>query len=255
MRRKLTINIFLVFCIIGVSIYYSTGNGINVFNGVLQNKNNIPIHSVDTEEKVVAITINTAYGKDFTNEILEVLDEEDIKVTFFIMGGWIDNHEKLVKKIHKNNHEIGNNSLTYPHLTKLSNNQIISEIEACEDKIKDITGDTKKVFRPPFGDYNGDTIRNISNIGYSTILWDIDSLDWQNKTNEEVKELVMKQVNNGSIMLFHNNSEKTAKSLRLIIQELKLKGYKFKKVSDLIYKDNYYIDHTGRQKKTDSKSK
>lgn len=251
MKRKLGLNIFLVVCIVGVSIYYSTGKGMNVFNGVLKSKNNIPIHSVDTEEKTVAITINTAYGQQFTDEILEVLDEENVHVSFFAMGSWIDKYEEDVKKIHKKDHEIGNNSLTYPHFTKISNEQIINELKNNEEKLEKVIGVSNKIFRPPFGDYNGDIVKTISSLGYSSIMWDVDSLDWSNKTEKEICETVLKQVNNGSIMLFHNNSDKTANAMKKIIKELKLEGYSFKKVSDLIYKDNFYIDHTGRQKKID----
>lgn len=253
MKSKLGLNIFLVLCIVGVSIYYSTGKGINVFNNILKSKNNIPIHSVDTDEKTVAITINTAYGEQFTNEILEVLEEEEVKASFFAMGSWIDRYEEDVKKIHKNGHEIGNNSLSYPHLTKISNEQIKKEVNSNGEKLERIIGEKTKIFRPPFGEYNGEVIKTISNMGYNSIIWDVDSLDWSNKTEKDISDIVLKQVNNGSIILFHNNSEKTSNAMNMIIKELKLKGYSFKKVSDLIYKDNFYIDHTGRQKEMNIK--
>lgn len=248
--RKWGINIFLVFCIVGVSIYYSTGQGVNVFNGVLKNRNNIPIHSVDTNEKIVSVTINTAYGKQFTKEILDVLEKEDVKSSFFSMGSFIERYESDIKNIYKKGHEIANNSSSYPHFTKISSEQMESEIKIAQEKIKEVTGSNNKLFRPPFGDYNGDVLKKVSEMGYTSIMWDVDSLDLSNKNENEILDTILKQVTNGSILLFHNNSEKTPKIMEMAIKELKAKGYKFVKVSELIYKDDFYIDHSGRQKQT-----
>ncbi|KMT22683.1 polysaccharide deacetylase family protein [Clostridium cylindrosporum] len=245
---KWGINILLILCIVGVSVYYSTGKGFKVFNNVLKNKKTIPIHSVEKEEKVVAITVNTGFGKQFTDEILELLKGEKVEASFFAMGSWIDRYPDSLKKIHKSGHEVGNNSLTYPHFTKITKEQIKSEIEDGDKKIESITGSSSKLFRPPFGDYNEDVIKTITDLGYYSVLWDVDSLDWGSKSEKEITDIILKQVANGSILLFHNNSQKTAGAMEIAIKELKTRGYKFLKVSDLIYKDNYYIDHTGRQR-------
>lgn len=248
--KKWSLNLILVLGIVGVSIYYSTGKGVNVFNNVLKNKNEIPIHSVETEEKVVAITINTGYGKQFTDEILDVLEKENVTATFFVIGSWIDKYSDSIKNINKLGHEIGNNSYSYPHFTKISKEQIEQEVISTENKINEITNNNTKLFRPPFGDYSSNIVKKVSEMGYTSIMWDVDSLDWGNKSEKEISEIILKQVANGSIMLFHNNFEKTPGALKIAIEELKIRGYKFIKVSDLIYKDNFYIDHAGRQKLT-----
>lgn len=245
---KWGINILLILGIVSVSIYYSTGKGTKVFSNVLLNGNSIPIHSVEKEEKVVSITINTGYGKQYTDEILEVLKKEDVLASFFVMGSWVDRYGEDLKKIHRLGHEIGNNSLTYPHFTKISKENMEKEVLDGDEKIKSITGESSKLFRPPFGDYNENVIKTVSSIGYSSIVWDIDSLDWSNKSQKEILGIILKQASNGSIILFHNNSEKTKGLLETVIKELKLRGYSFLKISDLIYKDNYYVDHTGRQR-------
>ncbi len=245
--KKRLVNTFLVFCIIGVSIYYSNGKGVSVFNSVLEKKDSMPIHSVSTEEKVVSITINTGFGTQYTSEILDLLEDEGVKATFFVTGKWIDAYREDLLNIHNKKHEVGNSSLTYPHFTKISKEEIKSEIKSTDDKINEVISERTKLVRPPFGDYSASVIKTIQGEGYYPIIWDVDSLDNTNRDKKEIVDIVLKQVSNGSIILF-NNTEKTKGALKEVIRELKLRGYKFKKVSDLIYKDGYYVDHTGRQK-------
>ena len=245
--KKWLVNTFLVVCIIGISIYYSTGKGVSVFNTVLEKKDSMPIHSVSTEEKVVSITINTGFGEQFTNEILDLLEEEGVKATFFVTGKWVDKYKEDLISINDKGHEVGNNSLTYTYFTKISEDEIKNEIKSAENKINEVVGEKSKLVRPPFGDYSSSVIKTIEGEGYYPIIWDIDSLDTTNRDKKEMVDIVLKQVSNGSIILF-NNTNKTKEVLKDVIRELKLRGYKFKKVSDLIYKEGYYVDHTKRKK-------
>ncbi|MEG0371848.1 MAG: polysaccharide deacetylase family protein, partial [Clostridium sp.] len=177
------------------------------------------MHSVETAEKVVAITINVGFGKQYTKEILEVLEDEGVKVSFFVMGSWIDRYKEDLLMIHKSDHEIGNNSSTYPHLTKLKREQIIGEVNECSEKIKEISMDEARIFRPPYGDYNDISQKAINDIGYYPIIWDVDSQDNSEKLSEEISDTILKQVSNGSIILFHNNSEKTKDALKDSIRQ------------------------------------
>jgi peptidoglycan/xylan/chitin deacetylase (PgdA/CDA1 family) len=108
------------------------------------------------------------------------------------------------------------------------------------------------LFRPPFGDYNDTVIRVCRENGYYPIQWDVDSLDWKELGVQPVVDRVTRNVRSGSIVLFHNNAKYVAEYLPIVIEKLQKDGYEIIPVSQLIYKDNYYIDNTGRQIKTES---
>ena len=145
-------------------------------------------------------------------------------------------------------HGFGTHSSTHSHMSKLSKEKIISELTSSKKAIENITGKSVSLFRAPYGEYNNLLIETASSMGLYTVQWDVDSLDWKNLSANEIKQRVVKKVQNGSIVLFHNNGLHTAESLPLIIDELKKKRYEFVRIEDLIYKENFYLDVNGRQK-------
>lgn len=241
-------NLCLVFCIVLVSVLYGVSGGFRLLNVFVGNERELPIYCVDTKDKNIAISFDAAWGSQYTDEILDILDKNNVKATFFLVGNWVDKYPEKVKKIHDKGHEIGNHSTTHPHFTQLTNQKIKEEILITSDKIKNITGKKTNLFRPPFGDYNSQVVKSVKDTGHSVIQWDVDSMDWTNPGEDAIFTRVTKKATNGSIVLFHNNAEETPKVLDKIIKELKSEGYNLVKISDLLYKDGYYIDHTGRQK-------
>jgi polysaccharide deacetylase family sporulation protein PdaB len=179
---------------------------LNVF---LNTQKEIPINSVDTQQKKVALTFDAAYGPEYTEEILGILDKYNIKATFFLVGNWALRYPEKVKEIYSRGHEIGNHSDTHPHFTKLNPKQMRQEIYLSDSKIKSITGKDTELFRPPFGDYNSEVVKKIWETGHYCIQWDVDSLDWTNPGEDKIYKNVMDNVQNGSIILFHNNAEQT----------------------------------------------
>ncbi|KXZ40293.1 polysaccharide deacetylase family sporulation protein PdaB [Alkalithermobacter thermoalcaliphilus JW-YL-7 = DSM 7308] len=208
----------------------------------------VPIYSVETREKKVAISFDAAWGETYTKDILDILDKYNVKTTFFLVGFWVDRYPEMVKQIHERGHEIGNHSTTHPKMSLLSKEQIIKELETTSSKIEKITGKRTTLFRPPFGDYNNTLIDTASELGYYTIQWDVDSLDWKEMGVNHVVDRVIKNVTNGSIVLFHNNAKYVREYLPLVIERLQSQGYEIVPISQLIYKDNYTIDSTGKQK-------
>jgi peptidoglycan/xylan/chitin deacetylase (PgdA/CDA1 family) len=131
----------------------------------------------------------------------------------------------------------------------LNAEKIRSEISTCDERLSEFTGQKINLFRPPYGDYNNSVINIAKELNYFTIQWDVDSLDWKpGITEEEILKRVSSRVNNGSIILFHNDTKHTAVILPDILKALRMNGYGFLPVSKLIMKGNYYIDYTGRQK-------
>ena len=113
--------------------------------------------------------------------------------------------------------------------------------------IESVTGKKPDLFRAPFGDYNDALIETAEEMGLYTIQWDVDSLDWKGLKSGEMAARVINKTQNGSIILMHNDGEHTVEALPLIIEGLKNKGFTFVTIGELIYRDNFTIDHTGKQ--------
>ena len=160
---------------------------------------------------------------------------------------WIEKYPEQVKAIVDAGHEIGNHSNTHPDMAQLDKRQIEEEIKVTNDKISEFTGEETILFRPPFGSYSNDLIEGAKDLGCYTIQWDVDSLDWKNEGAEQIINRVVSNVSPGSIVLFHNNAEYTTQALPTIIKELKDQDYSIVPISELIYRDGYSIDHTGKQ--------
>jgi polysaccharide deacetylase family sporulation protein PdaB len=207
----------------------------------------LPIYSVDTKEKKIAISIDVSWGYDRTDDILKVLDKYNVKATFFIVGAWIDQYPDKLKAIYEQGHEIGNHSNKHPIMTTISKEQIIREIAIVDAKIMAITGQGTTLFRCPSGEYNNLVVETVEATNHYCVQWNADSIDWKEQGAEVEYNRIIKNTKPGSILLFHNNAKYTPENLPKILDTLGAQGYKFVKVSDLIYKNNYFLDYTGKQ--------
>ncbi len=241
--------ISLILVTVVIFTYITLGNGNFLVDSKVQKK--VPIYSVETSEKKISFTFDISWGLDNVEEILDVLDEYNVKATFFVVGGWIDydlKNAEMVKEIHKRGHEIGNHSNMHPDMSKISKDRIIKELEATSAKIKNITNEDVKLFRCPSGAYNNLLIDTAQGLNYYVIQWDVDSIDWKSEGPEIEYNRVIDKTKAGSILLFHNDAKYTPKNIPRVIQYFKSKGYEIVKVGDLIYKENYKIDSLGVQK-------
>lgn len=246
--RKRHLRIFsLVVVMILFSTIYTKGIDKGAIRVFVNNDRMVPIYCVDTEEKKVAISFDAAWGADKTEDLLKILKEYNVKTTFFLVAFWVDKYPDMVKKIDEEGHEIGNHSAKHPKMSQLSEEGIRAELTTTSDKIESITGKKVNLFRPPFGDYNNRLIRVSKELGYHVIQWDVDSLDYKDYGTNAIVERVISKVKNGSIVLFHNNATYIKDALPIILSKLQQMDYEVVPVSQLIYKDNYYIDHTGKQ--------
>lgn len=207
----------------------------------------LPIYRVKRDDKKISISFDAAWGNEDTAEIIDILEKYNVKATFFVVGEWVDKYPESVRALYDAGHEIMDHSDTHPHMTGLSAEEMLSEVNSCADKIANITGVRPTLFRPPFGDYNDLMVSTLSQAGYYTIQWDVDSLDWKNLTSEQIAKRVLEKVQTGSIVLFHNAALNTPEALPQILESLISQGYEFVKISELIYTENYKIDHTGQQ--------
>ena len=207
----------------------------------------LPIYSVEIEEKKIAISFDCAWGVDHTDALLETMAKNDVRCTFFAVQFWVDKYPEYVEKIVSAGHELGTHSRTHPYMSTLSKAQIQEELTSSSAAIERLTGQKVTLFRPPYGDYNNTLISTCKELGLYPIQWDVDSLDWKNLSATEIAMRIVNGAKNGSIILCHNNGLHTAEALPLVFSTLKNRGYTFVPISELIYKENYYLDHNGRQ--------
>lgn len=202
----------------------------------------LPIYCVQTNEKRIAISFDAAWGADRTDELLSILDEYGIKTTFFLVRFWVEKYPDVVKRIAAAGHEIGNHSATHPHMASLSPEQIRLELRSTHDLIKEVSGQEANLFRPPFGEYSNSLIENAEQVGYQTIQWSVDSLDWRPLSTEQIVQRVTSRIAPGSIVLFHNNGDCTPAALRSVLEFCKQNGYQVVPISQLLLPGDYYID-------------
>lgn len=240
-KACICLSVFLCF----FAIFLKLGDEITVSNTV--NGRELPIYCVETDEKKIALTFDAAWGNEDTAKILEILKKHNIHVTFFMTGGWVENYPDDVKAILADGHDLGNHSENHKNMSQLSDGECKEELQKVHDKVKSLTGYDMFLFRPPYGDYDNHVITNAKSLGYYTIQWDVDSLDWKEISAGEILKRVSGNVQPGSIVLFHNAAKHTPEALPQVIEYLLSEGYEIIPVSEILLQGEYEMDHTGRQ--------
>lgn len=213
-----------------------------------------PIYSVETEEKTIAISFDATWGAEHTEDILDILDKYEINTTFFLVNIWIEDNPAIAKEIADRGHEIGLHSVSHPKFTTLTTEEMKTELNDNAAKILEVTGQKATLFRPPYGDYNDTVIQVCQQLDYIPIQWSVDSMDWKGLSSGEIIQRVLNQIDNGKIVLFHNNGENTAAALETILPKLKEEGYTIVPIGELILKDDYYVDYNGRQRRNQTET-
>lgn len=246
--RKIPRNIiltFIIICVLFIAVGY-TATAVDVFNPA----RHLPIYSVETAQNTVSITFDCAWGAGDIPAILETLRKENIKASFFMVGLWAEKFPDAVKAIANDGHDIANHGYSHLRMSTIGKERCIDEINRCNQKLEEISGKKVVLFRPPYGDYNNTVVDTSNELGVFPIQWNVDSLDWKKEMSKEaIMDRILKRTKPGSIILFHNDTQYTSELLPQIISGLKEKGMQFAPVSELIMKDNYYIDDQGRQQR------
>lgn len=233
----------ILFVIIALNFLFSKGNVLEVSN----TKRLLPIYSVETDQKEVALTFDCAWGAADIKSIVETLNNNNIKATFFTIGDWVSKFPDEVKLLSESGMEIGNHSDAHTHVNNLAYDANIEDMKNCNEKIKEITGRATKFYRGPYGEYNNTVIQAAESLNMKVIQWDVDTLDYTGITPDEMCERIKKKIRNGSIILMHNDTKHTASGLQQIIDCIEEIDYEIVPLSELIYFDNYEINHEGRQ--------
>ena len=218
-----------------------------VLVGVSAAKRQLPVYSVEREDRVVALSFDAAWGNEDTQTLIDILDRYGVKATFFVVGDWVDKYPESVKALSDAGNEVMNHSASHAHFSTLSTEQILSDVSGCNEKIEAITGVSPALFRCPYGEYDDHVISAIRSLDMTPVQWDVDSLDWKGISAEEIRERVLSRVQPGSIVLFHNAAEHTPEALPGIIESLQADGYTIVPISQILLEGDTWIDNTGRQ--------
>jgi peptidoglycan-N-acetylglucosamine deacetylase len=190
---------------------------------------------VRVDQPYIAMTFDDGPSSANTPRLLEILKQRNIKATFFLIGENIASNPDIVRQILADGHEIGNHSWTHPQLSKLSDDRVTTEISKTQDAIKEASGFTPTLLRPPYGAITARQREWIENqFGLSIILWSVDPFDWKRPGASVITQRILSQVRPGAIILSHDIHKQTVDAMPATLDSLIAKGYKFVTVTQLI---------------------
>jgi peptidoglycan-N-acetylglucosamine deacetylase len=187
------------------------------------------------DQPYIAMTFDDGPSAENTPRLLEMLKQRNIKATFFLIGQNAASNPDLVRRILADGHEIGNHSWTHPQLSKLSDDRVTMEITKTQDAIKDASGFSPTLLRPPYGAITPRQREWIEDrFGLNVILWSVDPFDWKRPGASVITQRILSQVRPGAIILSHDIHKQTVDAMPATLDGLIAKGYKFATVSQLI---------------------
>lgn len=192
-----------------------------------------PVLHGDKSQPRIAFACNVFWGEEFLPDMLHTLEQENARITFFIGGSWAKRFPDALRLLAVKGHELGNHSWSHPHPNSLSKAQNMEQIQKTEQFVKDTVNCQTRLYAPPYGEYNDTVLTAAAELGYKTILWSVDTIDWQRPPVELLKQRVLRKVHNGAIILIHPTAS-TAQAMPSLIRELKEQGYTVTTVSDII---------------------
>ncbi|RSL33212.1 hypothetical protein D7Z54_11330 [Salibacterium salarium] len=192
-----------------------------------------PIYKGNPAKPMVSFLINVSWGEDYIPSILKTLREENVKVTFFLEGKWVQKQPKLAKMIKEEGHEIGSHAYSHPNLAESSRAEIRQELQQTNETLEAVLSEEPSLLAPPSGSFNDDVVEIASDFNMYTILWTADTVDWKDPDPWEMAEKTASKVENGSMVLMHPTSS-TARGLKEMIRLIKNKDLQLNTVTKLL---------------------
>lgn len=186
-----------------------------------------------TSEKVVALTFDDGPKPGVTEPLLDVLRQERVPATFFVIGKHVVEYPELTKQIVDSGMELANHSYTHRNLTKLSDAEVAREMLETQAAIQAVTGKAPRFVRPPGGNWNSRVAQTARKWGLTACMWTVDVYGSEVIGAQQVADAVLRQVHPGSIILMHNGKVSTLQALPTILRELRARGYAFATVDTL----------------------
>ncbi|MCF6465647.1 polysaccharide deacetylase family protein [Clostridium sp. Cult2] len=235
-KKKIFLSILFFYILIIILVEYT----FNPLISTLSNNYGKIVNHGPKEEKVIALTFDDGPHPIYTDEILDVLKEYDVKATFFVLGKFAELYPDIIKRQSREGHEIGNHTYSHVDPKKVSKEKLLDEYERTQNIVTNLTNKEPKLFRPPYGSFNSNTLDVMEMNDTIIVLWSAyqDSKDWSNPKVEKIINTTLSNVKNGDIILFHDyvyyDKSNTIEALKKILPELKNRGYNFLTISELI---------------------
>ena len=189
----------------------------------------------NNEKKYIYLTFDEGYEAGYTSKILEVLKQNNVKAAFFITAHYVNTQSELVKQMIDEGHIVGNHTVNHKSMPSLDEETIKKEVMDLHQAIYSKFQYEMKYIRPPMGEFSEKTLAVTNSLGYKTVMWSFAHMDWDEKKQpeeEKSKELILKNIHNGEIMLLHGNSKTNTNILDSLIKEIKQMGYEFKSLDE-----------------------
>ncbi|AOZ94813.1 polysaccharide deacetylase family protein [Paenibacillus crassostreae] len=192
-----------------------------------------PIYRGNQLKPMVSLMINVAWGNEYIIPMLNTLDKEDVKATFFFDGKWLNSNIEVAKEIQKRGHELSNHAYSHLNMSQLSEEKATSEISKTQEILKDELGQEPKWFAPPSGDFDSDTVRIAKSQGMKIVLWTLDTVDWRQPSPQSIVSKIADKVEPGFLILMHPTSS-SSEALQGMIKAIKNKGLQLGTVSQTL---------------------
>ncbi|MFS0869668.1 polysaccharide deacetylase family protein [Paenibacillus xylanilyticus] len=192
-----------------------------------------PIYRGNPAKPMVSFMINVAWGNEYIIPMLDTLDAEKVKATFFLDGSWLKKNADLAKEIQKRGHELSNHAYSHPNMSRLSAERARLEISKTEDLLKETLGVENRWFAPPSGDFNQKTVDIASSMGLQTVLWTLDTVDWRKPSSASIVDKIEAKVEAGTLILMHPTASSSG-ALKGMIQSIRAKGLVLGTVSETL---------------------
>ncbi|MEG1805942.1 MAG: polysaccharide deacetylase family protein [Clostridia bacterium] len=200
---------------------------------------NSPIYRGDEEKKDVSLMFNVYWGTEYIEKILDILDEYNVKSTFFIGGVWAVKEENTLNEIVKRGHELGNHGYYHKDMAKMSYDDCCKEIANTNKLIEKLSNVMTTLFAPPSGSYSKITLQACEDVEMDVIMWSKDTIDWRDKDNNLIYKRATTNIANGDLILMHP-TEMTVKALPKILKFYKENEYNATTVTKTIGDDLKY---------------
>ncbi len=226
-KRFLSITCALLLTLVSLGLF---------FGGTVRGKQYNVFYSNPNHAGMIALTFDDGPHPKYTPEILDILDEYGIKATFFVVGENVGYYSNIVKEEIARGHEIGNHTYEHKNISEYGGQALMQEIKKCEDALASLNY-SSKLFRPPEGALGAEQGRQIKELDYRVILWNLDTRDWAHNTPWQISNYLMKNVKSGDIILMHDfigKNSPTPAALRIFIPKMLAAGYRFVTVSELM---------------------
>ena len=194
----------------------------------------------DTSRKVLYLTFDAGYENGCTEKILDVLQEQQVKAAFFLVGNYIEKNADLVRRMVQEGHIVGNHTMHHPDMSKITDEAAFQkELEDLEALYEQVTGQKlPKYYRPPQGTYSEENLKMAQKLGYKTVFWSLAYVDWNNHaqpSREEAFSKLIPRIHNGAVVLLHSTSQTNAEILDELLTKWKEMGYRFGTVEEVFF--------------------